>query len=66
MAPWLPDDRVQYRKQLQLTEALTAHVLARGLVDRVGLTCPLLDIRARIDKGKWELRRAAHGTEMAR
>jgi hypothetical protein len=58
-APWLPDDPVQCRKQLQLTDALTGHVLARGLVNQQGLICPLLDIRARIDKGKWELRRAA-------
>ena len=66
--PWLPDDPVQCRKQLQLTEALTGHVLARGLVDREGLICPLLDIRARIDKGKWELRRVAQvsGTGVVR
>jgi hypothetical protein len=63
--PWLPDDAVQCRRQLQLTDALTGHLLARGLVDREGLICPLLNISAGIDRGKGELRRIAQLTRTA-
>ena len=54
--PWLPDDSVQCLRQLQLTDALTGHLLARSLVDREGLICPLLEIRGGIYRGKRELR----------
>ena len=55
--PWLPDDPVQRHRQLQLTDALTGHLLGRRLVDRNELICPLLDIRAGIDRERQERRR---------
>ena len=54
--PWLPEDSVQCRRHLQLTDALTGHLLARRLVDQEGLICPLLDIRAGISQGRRALR----------
>jgi len=56
-APWLPDDPVQRQRQLQLTDALTGHLLGRRLVDRDEVICPLLDIRAGIDRDRRERRR---------
>ena len=56
-APWLPDDPVQRHRQLQLTDALTGYLLGRRLVDRSELICPLLDIRAGIDRDRRERRR---------
>lgn len=54
--PWLPDDPVQRRKQFQLADMLTGHLLGHRLVDRDDMMCPLLDIRSGIDRGKSELR----------
>jgi hypothetical protein len=54
---WMPLDPVQRRAQLRLVDALTGSLLGARLVNRDELCCPLLDIRAGIDRGRAELRR---------
>lgn len=56
--PWLPEERVQRTRHLQVTEKLMRFLLNHGLIDRYGLACPLLDIEVAVDQERM-LRRDA-------
>jgi hypothetical protein len=42
--PWLPEERVQRTRQLQVTEKLTRFLQYYQLIDRFSIACPLIDI----------------------
>jgi hypothetical protein len=54
--PWLPDDVQDRRVQLRTVDALVYYLLARRLVDRHELACPLLQLQVAIDDAKSALR----------
>lgn len=55
---WLPDDRVQRAKQVQLAAALADHLLRTGLVNPEGMSCPLIEIRGAVYRERALQRRA--------
>jgi hypothetical protein len=55
--PWLFDDRLEQRVQLQLTEWLAASLIDRGLIDSDDLCCVLIELRIGIDSARRELDR---------
>lgn len=55
---WLPGERVQRAKHLQLASALADHLLRTGLVNPEGMSCPLLEIRGAVDRERAVQRRA--------
>jgi hypothetical protein len=55
--PWLQSDPQLQRAQLAVAEWLTARLVNGRLMDHSDLACPLLDIRASIDRARRELDR---------
>lgn len=55
---WLPDDRVQRAKHVQLAARLADHLLRTCLVNREGMSCPLIEIRGAVYRERALQRRA--------
>lgn len=56
--PWLPAERLQRAKQVQLSTALTGYLLRSGLVDPAGMSCALIEIEVAVHQERARQRRA--------
>ncbi|RNE62298.1 hypothetical protein [Cryobacterium tepidiphilum] len=50
--PWLPEERVQRTRHLQVTEKLTRFLQYYRLIDRFSIACPLIDIEIAVDQDR--------------
>lgn len=48
--PWLPEERVQRTRHLQVTGKLAHYLQYYRLVDRFSIACPLIDIEIAVDQ----------------